>query len=80
MEKQKLKRPGLTELQKINVEEMFFGPYLDEWKVNGVVDNSANTIALRLGVTKRVVTNYINSIENYHFKKVIKTRNKQNNG
>ena len=55
----------LTEEQKKNIELMFFGPYLDEWRDSkGLVDNSDEAIANRLGLARATVSGYITRVLN----------------
>jgi hypothetical protein len=66
---------NLTDEQKELVYQMFFGPYREEWKENGIVENSEKVIAERLGVPFKAVYNEIEKLVNAHFKKIEKLRN-----
>jgi hypothetical protein len=73
------KKPDFERLsseQKAQIQTMFFGPYLPEWKINGVVDNSDATIGKRLGISAYMISNYTEKICEEHFKKVIDKINK----
>lgn len=60
----------LTEKDKENIWQMFFGPYKEEWKDSkGIVDNHDITISKRLKMPKDTVCNYITERLNNHFKK-----------
>jgi len=49
----------LTEDQKNTILTMFWGPYKDSWKENGIVDNSDCTIAKRLNVKTVTVSQFL---------------------
>lgn len=65
----------LSEDDKYNILEMFWGPYKEEWKDNkGVVDNRDSTIAKRLGLPRNIVEAFISNNVKTHFEKA--TQNK----
>lgn len=69
----------LTDEEKEMIRTMFFGPYLDEWKVNGIVDNRDLTIAKRLGIHKSKICGYIDIILRKHIEKSISINELRNN-
>lgn len=58
-----MKNPRITPEHKILIKQMFLGPFLAEWRdANGKVDNSAPTIAKRLGYSVNKVHYHINKV------------------
>lgn len=67
------KRILLNKDQKSLICKMFWGPYLDEWKdENGVIDNTDQTIADRLGLNYHLIVSFLNQEVQNHFKEVIR--------
>ncbi len=49
----------LTEDQKNTILTMFWGPYEDSWKENGIIDNRDSTIAKRLNIKTATVAQFL---------------------
>lgn len=65
--------PALSDEEKRMVHIMFFGPYIDEWRLkNGIVDNSDATIAKRLNLSVTAVSGHTERICKDHFKMIEK--------
>lgn len=73
---------GRLQVSKEKVEEietMFFGPYKDEWRdFNGIVDNTDETIAMRVGLAVGTTSHVISRLCKKHWNKVTKLRNTEN--
>ena len=68
----------LTENQKKLILKMFFGKYKDEWKdENGIVDNTDDTIAKRLGLLNITVSRFIYNTLNKRHEEFLKTINQR---
>lgn len=65
----------VTKEQKEQIKTMFFGPYEPEWRDHkGIVDNTDESIAKRLGMAKDTVSSHIVVMLKNHFEAVIKVR------
>lgn len=69
----------LTDQQKNDIWQMFFGPYKDEWRdANGIVENADSDISKRLNIPKYAVIKYLILACNEYFKELDNERNNGN--
>lgn len=73
----KQKNKPLTKKQKDSIYKQIFGEFKEEWKVNGIVNNTDKAVADRVGANKEQVCMYITKIVKEHKQRVDAIINKQ---